>query len=52
MRVEIKVKAKDKGQIVIGFESNDDFERILDVLEEVESVAPTSTGSSDLTTAG
>jgi ParB family transcriptional regulator, chromosome partitioning protein len=32
MRVEIKLKAKDKGQIVLGFESNDDFERVLDVL--------------------
>jgi ParB family chromosome partitioning protein len=31
-KVEIRVKAKDKGQIVIGFESNDDFERILDAL--------------------
>ena len=30
VRVEIKVKAKDKGQIVIGFDSNDDFERIVD----------------------
>ena len=34
VRVEIKVKAKDKGQIVIGFESNDDFERILDALKK------------------
>ncbi|MBY0513328.1 MAG: ParB/RepB/Spo0J family partition protein, partial [Gemmataceae bacterium] len=31
-RVEIKVRAKDKGQIVIGFETNDDFERIIDAL--------------------
>jgi len=31
-RVEIKVKAKEKGQIVIGFESNDEFERILETL--------------------
>ncbi len=31
-RVEIKVKAKDKGQIVIGFDSNDQFERILSAL--------------------
>ena len=31
-RVQIKVKARDKGQIVIGFESNDDFERVLEVL--------------------
>ena len=33
-RVEIKVKAKDKGQIVIGFDTNDDFERILDALRK------------------
>lgn len=32
VRIEIKVKAKDKGQIVIGFESNDDFERIVGAL--------------------
>ncbi|MBX3400233.1 MAG: ParB/RepB/Spo0J family partition protein [Gemmataceae bacterium] len=31
-RVEIKVKAKDKGQIVIDFDTNDDFERILGLL--------------------
>jgi len=31
-RVEIKVKAKEKGQIVIGFDSNDDFERIVGAL--------------------
>ncbi|MCU0705746.1 MAG: ParB/RepB/Spo0J family partition protein [Fimbriiglobus sp.] len=31
-RVEIKVKAKEKGQIVIGFDSNDDFERIMAAL--------------------
>jgi len=34
VKVEIKVKAKDKGQIVIAFESNDDFERILEVLKK------------------
>jgi ParB family chromosome partitioning protein len=34
VKVEIKVKAKDKGQIVIGFETNDDFERILDALKK------------------
>ncbi len=33
VKVEIKVKAKDKGQIVIGFESNDDFERIVQALQ-------------------
>jgi ParB family transcriptional regulator, chromosome partitioning protein len=31
-RVEIKLRAKEKGHIVIGFDSNDDFERILSVL--------------------
>jgi ParB family chromosome partitioning protein len=34
VKVEIRVKAKDKGQIVIGFESNDDFERILEALKK------------------
>jgi ParB family chromosome partitioning protein len=32
LRVEIRVKGKDRGQIVLGFESNDDFERLLEVL--------------------
>jgi ParB family chromosome partitioning protein len=32
VRVEIRVKGKDKGQVVIGFESNDDFERVLEIL--------------------
>jgi ParB family chromosome partitioning protein len=32
LRVEIRVKAQDKGQIVLAFESNDDFERVVDVL--------------------
>jgi ParB family chromosome partitioning protein len=32
VRVEIRVKAQEKGQNVIGFESNDDFERIIDAL--------------------
>jgi ParB family chromosome partitioning protein len=31
-RVEIRVKSKDKGQIVLTFESNDDFERLIEVL--------------------
>ncbi len=31
-RVEIRLKEKDKGQIIIGFESNDDFERVVEVL--------------------
>jgi ParB family chromosome partitioning protein len=33
-RVEIKLKGKDRGQIVLSFESNDDFERILEVLQK------------------
>jgi len=33
-RVEIRLRAKDKGQIVLGFESNDDFERLLEVLRK------------------
>jgi ParB family chromosome partitioning protein len=32
VKVEIRVKAKEAGQIVIGFESNDDFERIVGAL--------------------
>lgn len=32
VKIEIKVKAKDKGQIVIGFDTNDDFERIVEAL--------------------
>jgi ParB family chromosome partitioning protein len=31
-RVEIRVRGKDKGHIVLTFESNDDFERLIDVL--------------------
>ncbi|AWM41308.1 ParB/RepB/Spo0J family partition protein [Gemmata obscuriglobus] len=34
VKIEIKVKAKDKGQIVIGFDSNDDFERIIQALQK------------------
>ncbi len=30
--VEIKLKGKDRGQIVLRFETNDDFERLLEVL--------------------
>jgi ParB family chromosome partitioning protein len=33
-RVEIRVRGKDRGQIILGFESNDDFERILEVLRK------------------
>jgi ParB family chromosome partitioning protein len=34
VRVEIKLKAKDKGQIILGFESNDDFERLVEALRK------------------
>jgi ParB family transcriptional regulator, chromosome partitioning protein len=34
VKVEIRVKAKDKGQIVIAFDTNDDFERILEALKK------------------
>ena len=34
VRLEIKVKARDRGQIVIGFETNDDFERIVAALQK------------------
>jgi hypothetical protein len=30
--VEIRLRGKERGQIVLGFESNDDFERLLEVL--------------------
>jgi ParB family transcriptional regulator, chromosome partitioning protein len=32
VRLEIKVKGKEKGQIILTFESNDDFERMVEVL--------------------
>lgn len=32
VKVEIRVKARERGQIVIGFESNDDFERVVAAL--------------------
>jgi ParB family chromosome partitioning protein len=32
--VEIRLKSKDKGQIVLGFETNDDFMRLLDFLRK------------------
>ena len=32
LRVEIKLRGKDRGQVVLSFESNDDFERLLEVL--------------------
>src|SRR5262249_31012184 len=31
-RVEIRLRDHDKGQIVLGFESDDDFQRLLEVL--------------------
>ncbi len=34
VKIEIKLKAKDRGQIVIGFESNDDFERLMEALRK------------------
>jgi ParB family transcriptional regulator, chromosome partitioning protein len=34
VKIEIRVKAKDKGQIVIGFDTNDDFERIIQALQK------------------
>jgi ParB family chromosome partitioning protein len=33
-RVAIRLRSKDKGQIVLQFDSNDDFERILEVLRK------------------
>jgi ParB family chromosome partitioning protein len=33
-RVQIKLKGKDKGQIVLGFETTDDFERIVDAFRK------------------
>jgi ParB family chromosome partitioning protein len=32
MKVEVRVKGKDRGQLILNFESNDDFERLLEVL--------------------
>jgi ParB family chromosome partitioning protein len=34
MRVEIKLRGKDRGQVVLRFDSNDDFERLLEVLRK------------------
>ena len=34
VKVEIKVKAADRGQIVIGFETSDDFERVVEALKK------------------
>jgi len=32
-RVEIRLREKDKGQILLGFESDDDFQRLIEVLQ-------------------
>jgi ParB family chromosome partitioning protein len=32
LKVEIRIKGKDRGQFVLAFESNDDFERVVEVL--------------------
>ncbi len=32
VRVEVRLRAPDKGQVVLGFESNDDFERVIEAL--------------------
>jgi ParB family chromosome partitioning protein len=34
IKVEIKLRAADRGQIVLAFESNDDFERVLEALRK------------------
>ena len=34
VRVEIRLKDKHKGQIILGFESEDDFQRLLEVLQK------------------
>ncbi len=34
VRVEVRLREKHKGQLVLSFESNDDFERILEVLRK------------------
>lgn len=33
-QVEIRIRGKDRGQIILNFESNDDFERLLEVLRK------------------
>ncbi len=34
LKVEIRVRGKDRGQLVLAFESNDDFERLLESLRK------------------
>lgn len=38
LHVDIKLKAKDKGQIVLKFESNDDFARVIEFLRQGQFV--------------
>jgi ParB family chromosome partitioning protein len=33
-RVEIRLKEKDRGQVILGFDCNDDFERLLEILRK------------------
>jgi ParB family chromosome partitioning protein len=34
VRVEIRLKENEKGQLILGFDSNDDFERLLEILRK------------------
>lgn len=34
MKVDVQVKGKDKGRLIFAFESNDDFERLIEVLRK------------------
>ena len=34
VRVEVQLRGKDRGKVVLGFESNDDFERIVEALKK------------------
>jgi len=34
VRVDIRLRTKEKGQIVLGFDNNDDFERIVEILQK------------------
>jgi ParB family transcriptional regulator, chromosome partitioning protein len=34
VKIEIKVKSKEKGQVVLSFDSNDDFERLVEALRK------------------
>ena len=37
LRIEIRVKSKDRGQVVLSFENNDDFDALLEVAYGIES---------------